>query len=467
MTPSFNTQTEIEALLALPSSDQKQWMDAGEGSVAGLRVQRRKNAQATWVLKYSCLKTLSWQSYKMGSFKSLTLVQARALAFEFLQVQSLQVLQHAQTQQALSRPGAKSTSKASVDSVTSAQDLVRAMSQREDPCGLLFVSFVDAHYLPYIQSVKRSWRTDVSLLKNHLLPRFGTLTMQAIRPFMVQDMLKAMLNAGMKPSSCNRVLILLRFIFNCALKWELLSSGLNPCVHIKELRVNNQQENFLTAAQLKTLQKELAKSRNPTLPYVVQLMILTGCRRGEVLRAKTQDFDLVRGDWVVPVPKSGQRRHIPLSPLALETVWAALSFKSEQSQSVRESEYLFANPQTGRAFVQIFFSWDKARKAANLEHFRMHDLRHSFASAMVNSGMTLYDVKQILGHSNIKTTQRYAHLSNERLKAAASSVVDYFESPSVLVLDLKPTDLSENLDDALSHAPKVAAALRPSPKGQK
>jgi pyrroline-5-carboxylate reductase len=97
----------------------------------------------------------------------------------------------------------------------------------------------------------------------------------------------------------------------------------------------------------------------------------------------------------------------------------------------------------------------------------MHDLRHSFASAMVNSGMTLYDVKQILGHSNIKTTQRYAHLSNERLKTAASSVVDYFESPSVLVLGLKPTDLSENLADALSHAPKVATALRQSLKGQK
>ena len=56
----------------------------------------------------------------------------------------------------------------------------------------------------------------------------------------------------------------------------------------------------------------------------------------------------------------------------------------------------------------------------------MHDLRHSFASALVNSGMTLYDVKQILGHANIKTTERYAHLSNQRLKAAAASVVSFY-----------------------------------------
>ena len=67
------------------------------------------------------------------------------------------------------------------------------------------------------------------------------------------------------------------------------------------------------------------------------------------------------------------------------------------------------------------------RKNANLSTLRMHDLRHSFASAMVNLSMNLYDVKEILGHTNIKTTQRYAQLSNARLKKAASSVVDYYE----------------------------------------
>jgi len=71
------------------------------------------------------------------------------------------------------------------------------------------------------------------------------------------------------------------------------------------------------------------------------------------------------------------------------------------------------------------------RKNANLSTLRMHDLRHSFASAMVNSSMNLYDVKEILVHTNIKTTQRYAHLSNARLKKAVSSVVDYYEQCNV------------------------------------
>jgi site-specific recombinase XerD len=91
-----------------------------------------------------------------------------------------------------------------------------------------------------------------------------------------------------------------------------------------------------------------------------------------------------------------------------------------------QTEYVFANPRTGLPFEQIYFSWNAARTKAGLEDLRIHDLRHSFASAMVNSGMTLYDVKEILGHANIKTTQRYAHLSNSRLRKAAESVSDFY-----------------------------------------
>jgi site-specific recombinase XerD len=102
--------------------------------------------------------------------------------------------------------------------------------------------------------------------------------------------------------------------------------------------------------------------------------------------------------------------------------------KREVNQVTRESPYLFPNPKSGEPFQQIFYSWNKARKAANIDTVRMHDLRHSFASALVNSGMTLYDVKEILGHTNIKTTERYAHLSNSRLRQAAESVTTFYEN---------------------------------------
>jgi hypothetical protein len=115
-----------------------------------------------------------------------------------------------------------------------------------------------------------------------------------------------------------------------------------------------------------------------------------------------------------------------MNDIAIQTVKAAIIYRSSLTDKVRNSEYLFPSPMTGDPFKQIHYSWDKARTAAKLSDVRMHDLRHSFASALVNEGMTLYDVKQILGHTNIKTTERYAHLSNQRLKAAATSVVQHY-----------------------------------------
>lgn len=80
-----------------------------------------------------------------------------------------------------------------------------------------------------------------------------------------------------------------------------------------------------------------------------------------------------------------------------------------------DSPWLFPNPATGEPFVEIYNSWNTARQRAGLETLRIHDLRHSFASALVNGGTPLYEVQKLLGHSSIRTTERYAHLAPERL----------------------------------------------------
>jgi site-specific recombinase XerD len=116
--------------------------------------------------------------------------------------------------------------------------------------------------LPYIQDVKRSWLTDVSILKKHLLPRFELHEMQSIRPYMVHDMVKSMAQGGLKPASCNRALILLRFTLNCTSKWELIETDYNPCVYIKEVQLNNTRDRFLTVHEFKQLQQSLSKSKN-------------------------------------------------------------------------------------------------------------------------------------------------------------------------------------------------------------
>ena len=86
-----------------------------------------------------------------------------------------------------------------------------------------------------------------------------------------------------------------------------------------------------------------------------------------------------------------------------------------------DCKWAFANPETGKPYVSIFYAWNTARKSAGLADVRMHDLRHSFASLLINSGRTLYEVQHILGHTQVKTTQRYAHLSQDTLLAAANA----------------------------------------------
>ncbi len=149
------------------------------------------------------------------------------------------------------------------------------------------------------------------------------------------------------------------------------------------------------------------------LKYIVPMLILTGARKREVLDAKWEDFDVVRKQWRIPVTKTGRPRHVPLSEGVLQLL---------DSIPHDDCPWVFANPKTRKPFVSIFTAWNTARKKAELSEVRIHDLRHSFASFLVNAGRSLYEVQKILGHTQVKTTQRYAHLSQDTLLDAANEV---------------------------------------------
>ena len=84
-------------------------------------------------------------------------------------------------------------------------------------------------------------------------------------------------------------------------------------------------------------------------------------------------------------------------------------------------DWAFANPDTGKPFVSIFCAWNTARKKVGLQDVCIHSLRHTHASYLINAGRTLFEVQSILGHTQVKTTQRYAHLSQDTLLAAANA----------------------------------------------
>ena len=141
--------------------------------------------------------------------------------------------------------------------------------------------------------------------------------------------------------------------------------------------------------------------------------ILTGARKREALDAQWRDFDIDRRDWRVPMSKSGRPRHIPLSEGVIQLLQTVPRFP--------DCPFVFPNPKTLKPYESIFNSWNTARKLAGLADVRIHDLRHSFASFLVNNGRSLYEVQKILGHTQIKTTQRYAHLSQDTLLDAANT----------------------------------------------
>lgn len=276
-----------------------------------------------------------------------------------------------------------------------------------------FAQFIEQQYMPFIKGYKRSWNTDESLLRNHILPVLGKMRMNEVnRGDLVGLFSQHRLNH--QPGSTNRIIILCRYIFNCAIRWEVAGMTKNPSAEIPLYPVNNIKDRFLSADEAKRLFAALEQSDSVMLPYIVKMLLLTGARKNEVLNARWADFDLKRKLWTIEFNKSGKTRHVPMSDLAVELVLSLPRFEG--------CEFAFANPKTLKPYVHIFSSWDTARKKAKLPDVRIHDLRHSFASFLVNNGRSLYEVQKILGHTQVKTTQRYAHLSQDSLRSAANEV---------------------------------------------
>jgi integrase len=361
-----------------PSDQTKQ--EITDKACKGLVLEVRQSGGKTYYLRYTNHRGKQRQ-YRIGNATVLTLSQARC------------------------------KSKLALNQAALGQDPCEEKEQtKQVPT---FADFIADQYMPYIKSYKRSWDTDVSLLKNHLLPRFGKRYMDEITR---QDIVKMHADrkaSGAAAGSANRLLIMMRYIFNLALKWEVPGIKTNPCKGIPLMEENNKMERYLSVEEAQRLYEAVCKSENTMLKFIVPMLILTGARKREVLDARWTDFDLSRRAWRIPITKSGKARHVPLSDGAL-TLLATMPRKSD-------CEWAFANPETGKPYVSIFYAWNTARKSIGLSDVRMHDLRHSFASLLINSGRTLYEVQHILGHTQVKTTQRYAHLSQDTLLAAANA----------------------------------------------
>ena len=208
-------------------------------------------------------------------------------------------------------------------------------------------------------------------------------------------------------------MVYMRRLLNLAVQWEMLEK--NTLTRIPLMKVDNQVERYLTDEEVQRLVPVLTTDLAYGASYILLFLLSTGARLNEAMQAKWEQIDVQTGVWRIPAKnsKSKKGRAVPLNDSAL---WVL-----GQLWTKDKHPHLFVNEATNKPFVTITRAWYRLRAKAGIEGLRIHDLRHSFASFLVNGGRSLYEVQQILGHSDPKVTMRYAHLSTKALQEAANA----------------------------------------------
>ena len=285
--------------------------------------------------------------------------------------------------------------------------------------------YVEERYLPYIKWAHRGHVPETSYIERYLLPSFGALPILEIRRSHLLNWMEELRLKGLKPGSINRVLNIMKASLSKAVEWEIDGLTSSPAKGVKSIPDYTRKERFLTPEEGQRLIEAVQQSANPMLYPLVGFLLLTGARKSEALRMKWADIDFGLRLWTVPLSKSGRPRHIPMSHGAISLVETAKTIAVKNG--VGTSEFVFPNLTTGKPLSDVTHAWQKARQVAGLQDVRLHDLRHSYASALVNQGRSIYEVQKLLGHANVRTTERYAHLSTETLMAGASSVERHYD----------------------------------------
>ena len=272
---------------------------------------------------------------------------------------------------------------------------------------------VREQYLPHVKGYKRSWRTDETVLRLHILPAMGNHFLDEVTREDIEKLLGSLTGRGYSTGMTNRVTIVLRHLFNLCRQWRVAGIAENPTTGIK-VAPDVCRERFLTAEEARRLILSIEQDENKPAAHAIMLLLLTGARRNEVTFARWEHLDWERRSLLVPLSKSGRPRRIPLNGSALDLL--------RSIQPVAGNAYIFPSEVTGRPSASLHFPWDRIRRRAGLPDVRLHDLRHSFASFLVNAGTPLFTVQKLLGHSAIRYTERYAHLTDETLAKATETL---------------------------------------------
>ncbi|WP_375381523.1 tyrosine-type recombinase/integrase [uncultured Sphingomonas sp.] len=268
-----------------------------------------------------------------------------------------------------------------------------------------------AMHMADAETHQRSYSTTEGYMRVHIVPRWGRVRLTDIDPRSISAWLAQKREGGLAPATVLKIKAIFSRSFELGLRWNIPGCEKNPVRAVASKPVNNARERYVTADEAARLIEAAGASKNPLLAPIISLLLLTGMRVSELLSARWANVDLDRRSLFVPTSKTGRSRHVPLAQAAVDVV-AGLS----------RGEWLFPNAaDPSKHLTTIKKGWHTARDAAGLPGLRIHDLRHSAASFMVNSGVDLFAVGKVLGHASYQSTQRYSHLAADTLLAAVEA----------------------------------------------
>lgn len=259
-------------------------------------------------------------------------------------------------------------------------------------------TFLELHSKPN----KKSWKSDYYNLQN-LTPIFAGRYLYSITQKDIEEYKAKRKESGVSAATVNRDLATLKTMFNKAVQWETLEE--NPAKNVRFFKENNTRLRYLEKEEIKKLIESSSKRLRP----ILILALNTGMRRGEVFNLKWHDIDFQKGLIYLYNTKNNDKRVIPLNNVARK---ALISVSKHP-----DSPYVFCNKE-GRPYHDVRKSFFAALEKCGIIDFHFHDLRHTFASQLVMSGVDLNTVRELMGHRDIKMTLRYAHLSPDHKRRA-------------------------------------------------
>lgn len=309
--------------------------------------------------------------------------------------------------------------------------------ERED--SFTFNELFENYYLPYSKENRktpRSIATEKSYHKKWIKNGIGKKPLKSIAPLDLERLKQKILKAKKAPRTCQYILQIIRQAFNYARRNNLFF-GENPVSKVKFPTVNNRRMRYLTTEESETLLEEI-KARSLQTHDICLLSLNTGMRAGELFSLKWGDVDLDRETLIIRDPKNNQNRHAYLNDRAKKMF---LRRKNNGPHKAKDFVFIDRNGKKTKEVSNVFMrAVDKLGLNKNVvdkrDKLTFHCLRHSFASQLIERGVDLYTIKELLGHRYFQTTARYSHLSSASLKEAVGRLEQKGTKEENKVIDL-------------------------------